>query len=191
MFHLGPVPSLGTVRSSGPTALEDPITSPENVAMVVEAESADPATTPDGASIVVGHDGSQGADEALEEALTLALALNARVVVVRAWSMATAPRPADWEFGYVASFEEYSEAVRLALITDARSRVKDFPDVPVECRAVHGGAAKTLVEISQGARMLVLGARGLGGLADMLLGSVSDQCVRHAACPVLVTRTPG
>jgi nucleotide-binding universal stress UspA family protein len=159
--------------------------------MPADSESHDSAPRVDGSSIVVGHDGSPGADHALVEALALARALSAPIVVVRAWTIATAPRPAGWEFGYVASFEEYAEAVRLALMDDARSSVQAFPDVPVEYRAVHGGAAKSLVEISQGARMLVVGARGLGGLAGMLLGSVGDQCVRHAACPVLVTRTRG
>jgi len=43
---------------------------------------------------------------------------------------------------------------------------------------------------SRDARMLVVGSRGLGGLAGMLLGSVSEQCVRHAACPILVARPP-
>ena len=81
--------------------------------------------------------------------------------------------------------------MRLSLVKDTRSGVKAFSDVPVEYRVVHDGAAKCLVEISQGARMLVVGARGLGGLTGMLLGSVSDQCVRHAACPVLVTRMRG
>jgi nucleotide-binding universal stress UspA family protein len=112
------------------------------------------------------------------------------VVVVRAWSLATAPRPAEWEFGYVPGFEQYAEAVRLALIGDVRARVEAFPEVPVEYRVVHAGPAKSLVETAQDARMLVVGARGLGGLAGMLLGSVSDQCVRHAACPVLVAKTP-
>jgi nucleotide-binding universal stress UspA family protein len=140
-------------------------------------------------SIVVGHDGSHGADRALAEALVLARALDTPVVVVRTWSLATAPRPAGWKFGYVAGFDEYADAVRLGLMDDARSRVEPFPDVPVEYRVVHEATAKCLVETSQDARMLVVGARGLGGLAGMLLGSVSDQCVRHAACPVLVTRT--
>ena len=159
--------------------------------MTAETESADSTPRVDGTSIVVGHDGSRGGDRALGEALALARALSVPVVVVRAWSIATAPRPAGWEFGYTASFEEYAEAVRLALMDDARSSVNAFPDVPVEYRAVHGGAAKALIEISQGARLLVIGARGLGGLAGMLLGSVGDQCARHAACPVLVTRTRG
>ena len=159
--------------------------------MAAETEPADSAPRVDEASIVVGHDGSRGANQALVQALVLAQALSAPVVVVRAWSIATAPRPADWKFGYAASFEEYAEAVRLALMDDARSSVKAFPDVPVQYRAVHGGATRSLVEMSQGARTLVVGARGHGGLAGMLLGSVGDQCVRHAACPVLVTRTRG
>ena len=139
-------------------------------------------------SIVVGHDGSPGADRALTEALFLARALDAPVVVVRAWSLATAPRPADWEFGYVPGFEEYAEAVRLALLSDTGPCLESFPDVSVEYRVVHAGPAESLVAISHDARLLVVGARGLGGLAGMLLGSVSDQCVRHAACPVLVAR---
>ena len=157
--------------------------------MTAESRSADAIPPADGTSIVVGHDGSPGADQALGEAFVLARALGSPVVVVRAWSIATAPRPADWEFGYVPRFDEYAEAVRLALIGDVRSTANAFPEVPVECREVHAGAAKSLIEISLGARLLVVGARGLGGLAGLLLGSVSEQCVRHADCPVLVTRT--
>jgi nucleotide-binding universal stress UspA family protein len=163
----------------------------EDVTMAAETRSAESIPPVEGTSIVVGHDGSRGADNALAEALVLARALGAPLVVVRAWSIATAPRPAHWEFGYVPGFEAYGEAVRLALIADVRSTVNAFPEVPVEYREVHAGAAKSLVEISQGARMLVVGSRGLGGLAGLLLGSVSDQCVRHAACPVLVTRPRG
>lgn len=143
-------------------------------------------------SIVIGHDGSLGADLALAEGLVLARALSAPVAVLRAWNLATAPRPADWTFGYVASFAEYDEAVRLALAEDSRTQVDHYPDVSVEYHAVHAGAATCLVESSAHARMLVVGARGLGGLAGMLLGSTSEQCVRHAQCPVLVTRArPG
>ena len=86
---------------------------------------------------------------------------------------------------------DLAEAVHLGRMEDVRSSVKAFPDVPVDYRPVHASAAKSLIEISQGARMLVVGARGRGGPAAMLLGSVSDQCVRHAVCPVLVTRTRG
>jgi nucleotide-binding universal stress UspA family protein len=160
----------------------------EDLGMTTSSGSADsvPPVTP--GSIVVGHDGSRGADHALAEALVLARALSTPLVVLRAWSLATAPRPADWEFGYVPAFDEYTDAVRLALLDDTSAQVAGFDNVQVEYRVVHAGAAKSLVELSRDARMLVVGARGLGGLAGMLLGSVSEQCVRHAACPVLVTR---
>jgi len=149
--------------------------------------AAPPAAVPAG-SIVVGHDGSSCSDRALTEALELAVQLTAPLVVVRTWTIDTAPRPADWEFGYVSSFAEYSAAVRDSLMHDVETQVTKFSDVAVDYRVLHSGAAKGLIEISRTARMLVVGSRGHGGFAGMLLGSVSDQCVRHAACPVLVVR---
>ena len=142
-------------------------------------------------SIVVGHDGSTDADHALDTALGLAADLQAPVVVVRAWSIDTAPRPTNWQFGYVSSLLEYSGAVRAALIQDTDAAMRAFPNVSVDYRVVHSGeAARTLIEISREARMLIIGSRGLGGLVGLMLGSVSDRCARHAFCPVLVTRPP-
>lgn len=140
-------------------------------------------------SIVVGHDASGGGDQALATALELADQLQASVVVVRAWSIATAPRPPTWKFGYVSSFDDLAETVRDHLVKDVSTHLERFPAIDIEHRAVHGSPAKNLIAISRDARMLVVGSRGLGGFAGMVLGSVSDQCVRHAACPVLVVRT--
>jgi len=151
------------------------------------APEAPPAPAPEG-SIVVGHDGSADADHALTIALGLADELHAQVVIVRAWSIETAPRPANWEFGYVSSFADYSEAVRAALIQDTAAMVRAFPKVTIDFTAVHSGPVRSLIEVSQQARMLVLGSRGRGNLVGLLLGSVSDQCTRLAICPVLVTR---
>ncbi|MFL4475346.1 universal stress protein [Paeniglutamicibacter sp. MACA_103] len=139
-------------------------------------------------SIVVGHDGSKGADDALAMALELAQQLSAPVVVSRAWSIATAPRPEGWEFGYVPAMDEFTAAVREELERDAHQVTEGFPSVPVTYEPVHAPPAKSLIAISHEARMLVVGTRGRGGLTGMLLGSVSEQCVRHAVCPVLVVR---
>jgi len=139
-------------------------------------------------SIVVGHDGSSGSQRALTEAFELAVQLHAPVVVARTWTIDSAPRPADWEFGYVSSFDDYAASVEAHLRKDVAPLAAKFSDVSVDYRVMHSGAAKGLVEISAPARMLVIGSRGHGGFAGMLLGSVGDQCVRHAACPVLVVR---
>jgi nucleotide-binding universal stress UspA family protein len=140
------------------------------------------------ASIVVGHDGSPGAAGALEVALQLASDLGAPVTILRAWSLVTAPRPANWTFGYVPSVDELAEAVRAELVADTSRQVAKFPKVAVTCRAYHASPAVSLIRASAEARMLVVGARGRGGIRGLVLGSVSDQCVRHARCPVLVTR---
>ncbi|MFB2557412.1 universal stress protein [Herbiconiux liangxiaofengii] len=151
--------------------------------------SETPAPAHDGpaaSGIVVGHDGSDSADDALVTALDLAVALSASVVIVRSWSIDTAPRGAIFHDGYAASFVEVTERVRQELMTDTEAVVGRYPGCEVEYRAVLGQPAEVLITASAGARMLVVGSRGLGGFAGLVLGSVSEQCVRHARCPVLV-----
>ena len=160
---------------------------PGDAADVRAAADAQPPLEPGPRTgIVVGHDGSADADHALGVALELAAGLSVPVTIVRAWSIDTAPRPANWEFGYVSSYSDYAGAVMERLRQDAGALVSGHPDLTVEYRVALGGPAKTLIEVSRVSRMLVVGSRGRGGLTGMLLGSVSEQCVRHADCPVLV-----
>jgi nucleotide-binding universal stress UspA family protein len=171
-----------------PLSLGHPGGMDENRALPDNGEEATIEAAP-AAAIVIGHDGSAGADAALQVGLQLAADLGAPVVILRAWSMVTAPRPPGWTFGYVASTDEIADAVRAELESDVRGLVGRFPGIEVTYRAYHAGPAQTLIRASRTARMLVVGCRGLGGFREMVLGSVSDQCVRHAHCPVLVARS--
>lgn len=91
--------------------------------------------------------------------------------------------------------EEQAEARRHAegrLRQWIASSGADLAGVEVQRSALsseHASAA--LLRLSQGAALLVVGSRGLGGFAGVLLGSVSQQCVHHATCPVLVVRPQG
>src|SRR6478736_6045246 len=64
------------------------------------------------------------------------------------------------------------------------------PGVDVRCEAIEGGSTQVLLEQSADAAMLVVGARGHGGFIGLVLGSVSDQCARHAHIPVVVVPAP-
>jgi nucleotide-binding universal stress UspA family protein len=140
---------------------------------------------PDG-GVVVGDDGSRCAAAAVREAAADAERRGTTLHVVRAWSIASAERPADVPPGIVPSVLEF-EAATLAA---ARARVEALLDtsVPVEVHAVHANAVKALIGASETAELLVIGTRGLGGFKNLVLGSVAEQCIRHAASSVLVVR---
>jgi nucleotide-binding universal stress UspA family protein len=108
--------------------------------------------------------------------------------VVRAWGLTTAPRPAGWEPGFVPPLADYEQAVREELDAHAAGASLE-PSVRVRTHVLHRPPAMGLIEAAKRADLLVVGARGLGGFIGLLLGSVSDQCVHHAPCPVTVVRT--
>ena len=138
--------------------------------------------------VLVAHDGPDCADEALRWAAGLAARAGYPLHVLRAWKMTTAPLPATWEPGYVPPLEDFEKAVREELEAHVAAAGLD-PEVSVTCHVTHGTPARGLIESAARADLLVVGARGLGGFAGLVLGSVSDQCVRHAPCPVTVVRT--
>jgi nucleotide-binding universal stress UspA family protein len=142
----------------------------------------------DDASLVVGHDGSPAAARTLDLALDVADRLGAAVTVLRVWNIGSAPPHSLFKEGYVSSFEEVSAEVGTRLEHDTLAARERHPAVEVACHAVHGQPAEALIEASTGATMLVVGSRGRGGFSSLRLGSVSEQCVRHAFCPVLVVR---
>ena len=139
--------------------------------------------------ILVGHDGSECAQHALRWAGELARRADMDLHVMRAWSMTSAPRPASWSPGYVPPMEDWAAAVLEELNKHVTAAHLD-PAVRVHCHVVHKSPAKGLIETSAGADLLVVGARGRGGFGGLLLGSISDQAVHHAGCPVTVIR-PG
>ncbi len=140
---------------------------------------------PDG-GVVVGDDGSRDAAAAVRAAAEDAARRGATLHVIRAWSIASAMRPADVPPGIVPSMLEF-EAATLAA-EQARARELLDVTVPVEVHAVHATAAKALICASETADLLVVGTRGLGGFKSLVLGSVAEQCIRHAASSVLVVR---
>lgn len=136
--------------------------------------------------IVVGVDGSVGSIAALRRAEHLATAIGAHVEAIACWSV-----PAALAVPYALGTVNFEDGARKNL---EETMVKAFgektPD-NVSTRLVQGLPRQTLVESSDGAEMLVVGRRGRGGFAGLLLGSVSQACVSYARCPVLIMNPTG
>lgn len=140
--------------------------------------------------ILVGHDGSTHSEAALRCGVSLAKRYERTLHVVRTWAMSSAPRPESWEPGYVPPMGDYEKAVLQALTRDVEAAGLT-PGEDVQLHVVHGAPARRLVEASAGANLLVVSRRGRGGFAGLGLGSVTDQVIRHASCPVVVVPAHG
>ena len=144
---------------------------------------------PSGPRIVAGIDGSQSSASALRWAIRQAALTGATVDAVIAWHY-----PDMAASGMVAGGLEPTDGFQESaakIVNDAISSTLDpASDVPVHARVAQGHAAQVLLDASAGADLLVVGSRGHGGFTEALLGSVSQHCVQHASCPVVVVRGP-
>lgn len=133
--------------------------------------------------IVVGVDGSSQSERALQWAAHLAACTGNEVDALIAW----APQVA-WGLAWIPGGLNWNPAEDAAKLLDiaVERALRDPAAAAVRRRVVEGGAAKALIDAGREASMLVVGSRGHGGFAGMLLGSVSAACAEHAACPVLV-----
>ena len=135
-------------------------------------------------AIVVGIDQSIEAKAALRFALEEARFRRASLLAVHAMD----------PFGTYPSLAVDVSAVHRAaedLLENVVSEVTGADDgVEIDRRVVEGAPGAVLVAEARGADLLVVGSRGHGGFAGLLLGSVSQQCAHHAECPVVIVRTP-
>lgn len=131
--------------------------------------------------IIVGLDGSDSSIDALRRGATLSKALGVPLQSVTTW---------DWPMilGAFASPEAWSPETDAKQIAETavafafpHGKPSDFSSTTLQ-----GSPAGVLIDESKNAGMLVLGSRGHGGFAGLLLGSVSAACAEHAHCPVLV-----
>jgi nucleotide-binding universal stress UspA family protein len=71
-------------------------------------------------------------------------------------------------------------------VAKAAAHLGESKPASVRIHAVNGFPAQELIEVSRDADLLVVGSRGVGGFARLLLGSISDHVMHHAHCPVVV-----
>lgn len=141
-----------------------------------------------GARIVVGVDGSEPAERALDWAIEEARLRGARLLVVSAWHVPAAVYgPSGFVPPVSESIDQTFEEVAAEATEDAAGRGREA-GVDVETDVREGNPAEILVEAAESADLLVVGSRGRGGVAGLLLGSVSAHCAHHASCPVVVVR---
>ncbi len=134
---------------------------------------------------MVGVDGSDASKKALRWAIENAG--GAEVVALHAYdipvpALDATPSPPPDVAGLISEIHEGATRLVTSIVDEVAGEGSS-----VTAKAVEGPPAEVLVEAAAGADLLAVGSRG-AGLADLLLGSVSLECVQHAPCPVLVHR---
>src|SRR4029077_6949214 len=137
--------------------------------------------------IVVGVDGSRSSLAALRWAVRQAELTGAPLEIVSAWEW---PVSWGWQTPIPPGYDPAEEARRQ--LDKAISAVLTPGDaIEVRRSVIEGHAAPVLAALSRTADLVVVGSRGHGEFAGMLLGSVSEHCITHCHCAVVVTRGTG
>lgn len=134
--------------------------------------------------MVVGIDGSASSKQALDAAVRQAELTGASLEAVTAWAW---PGSTGWTLPLPDGYDPGADAA--AMLQEVLAPVRaGHPALEVVATVTEGAPAPVLVEASAGADLLVVGSRGHGGFAGLLLGSVGEHCTATAHCPVMVVR---
>jgi nucleotide-binding universal stress UspA family protein len=163
-----------------------------SVAIQVAAHASCPVVVTRGEAwrpgdILLGVDDSPDGQRAVDFAFEEASMRGVGIIALRAYTHPVSSGPGDmiplvYDPRDMAAEEETIPAEMLA------GHQERYPDVVVQRRLVHKGAAHALLDAAEQATLVVVGSRGRGGFAGLLLGSVSHAMIHHAPCPVAVVR---
>ena len=135
--------------------------------------------------VVVGIDGSDASIDALRFAADESRMRAVPLRVVCGWTLPVTQIGPGMGWPDPVVYESAAQHTLDAVMTTMGS---EFEGIDVEPRVVAGGGATAVLESSSDADLVVVGSRGRGGFKGLLLGSVSQQVVLHAPCPVVVVR---
>jgi nucleotide-binding universal stress UspA family protein len=146
------------------------------------------ASTNGAPRIVVGVDGSPSSRTALRWAIRQANFTNGAVDAVLAWQIPMVLQGYGMAPIYVEEDGSFEENAKKTIETVINEEVEPADSERVRSLVINGHPAEVLLAVAIGADLLVVGSRGHGEFAQALLGSVSQNCVHHASCPVLIMR---
>ena len=134
--------------------------------------------------VVVGVDGSATSEAAIRFGFEEAAVRGSELIAVHTWNQ---PRPGLVDVSPL-DIAKVDNAERALLSEELAGWRDKYPDVPVQQNVIRGRATQTLLTFAGYAQLLVVGSRGRGGFAGMVLGSTSHSLISHALCPVVVVR---
>ena len=135
--------------------------------------------------IVVGVDGSVPSQDALRWAARQAVLTGARLEMVMAWAVASTAFPLTTPIPTAYGGGPHAKEQLDGTISQVR---REFPTIEISSVVREGWAGRELLAAAEDADLVVVGSRGHGAVMGLLLGSVSEYCVAHAPCPVVVVR---
>jgi nucleotide-binding universal stress UspA family protein len=141
--------------------------------------------------ITVGVDGSGHSERALEWAMREAAIRRAPLTVLTVHEVAVSWTTHPIVMEADEPLVEKERGAAEDLVAKVRGQLGGAAPDSVSVQAVSGVSASVLIEASKDSDLVVVGARGRGGFAELLLGSIADKVVHHAACPVVVVPDAG